>query len=66
MCSTGIAVILIIVGMIRDHDVCAPKASEPDFHILNFFTALGAIMFAFAGHVSRGCFGEEREDMGFK
>ncbi|KAI6170622.1 Amino acid transporter, transmembrane family-containing protein [Aphelenchoides bicaudatus] len=50
MCSTACAVVLIIIGTMKDHDVCAPKAAEPKFHILNLFTALGTVVFTFGGH----------------
>jgi hypothetical protein len=52
MFSTACAVILIIIGTLRDHEVCAPIAEKLKFNTLDMFTALGTIVFTFGGHVS--------------
>ncbi|KAI6243311.1 Amino acid transporter, transmembrane family-containing protein [Aphelenchoides fujianensis] len=44
MCSTAIAVSLIVAGAARDHEPCAPAAAEPPFRFSGFFGALGTIV----------------------
>lgn len=50
MCSTFIAVVLIVTGTGMDYKKCSANISQPKFSLLNFFTALGTITFAFSGH----------------
>ncbi|KAI6243247.1 Amino acid transporter, transmembrane family-containing protein [Aphelenchoides fujianensis] len=50
MCSTAVAVVLILVGAGMDHAACGPHRGEPGFRLINFFTALGTVVFTFGGH----------------
>ncbi|KAI6242280.1 Amino acid transporter, transmembrane family-containing protein [Aphelenchoides fujianensis] len=52
MCSTAIAVSLIVAGAARDHERCAPAAAEPSFRFSGFFGALGTIVFTFCAHAT--------------
>lgn len=51
-CTTTFAVILICIGAILDSPVCAPNSvgQPPNFHVTNYFLALGTILFAYGGH----------------
>lgn len=50
MCSTAVAVGLLVAGAIKDHPTCHPVRRDPEFRILNLFLALGTIVFTFGGH----------------
>ncbi|GMR54212.1 hypothetical protein PMAYCL1PPCAC_24407 [Pristionchus mayeri] len=50
MCSTCVAVILMIVGIIHDWGKCAPEVDFPPVVFNKFFLAYGTIMFAYGGH----------------
>ncbi|CAJ0579044.1 unnamed protein product, partial [Mesorhabditis spiculigera] len=50
MMTTSIAVILILVGSVLDYDKCHSEKAMPDFHVTNYFLALGTFLFAYGGH----------------
>ncbi|GMT01170.1 hypothetical protein PENTCL1PPCAC_23344, partial [Pristionchus entomophagus] len=50
MCSTCVAVCLMIVGIINDWGACAPEVDFPPVVFNKFFLAYGTIMFAYGGH----------------
>ncbi|KAI6230732.1 Transmembrane amino acid transporter protein [Aphelenchoides fujianensis] len=52
MFTTSAAVMLIIIGASMDHEACAPHKDMPDFHPVNYFLALGTLIFSFGGHAA--------------
>ncbi|KAF8368540.1 hypothetical protein PRIPAC_86369 [Pristionchus pacificus] len=50
MCSTCVAVCLMIVGIIHDWGGCAAEVDFPPVVFNKFFLAYGTIMFAYGGH----------------
>lgn len=50
MCTTSCAVVLICVGSISDYDTCNKHKEMPKFNIINYFLALGTMLFAYGGH----------------
>ncbi|KAI6212459.1 Aa-trans domain-containing protein [Aphelenchoides besseyi] len=50
MCSTAIAVVLIMIGAGMDFSECSKNKGEPGFKLMNLFTALGTVVFTFGGH----------------
>ncbi|KAI6186022.1 Amino acid transporter, transmembrane family-containing protein [Aphelenchoides besseyi] len=50
MCSTAIAVVLILIGAGMDFLECSKNKGEPGFKLMNLFTALGTVVFTFGGH----------------
>lgn len=52
MVTTSSAVVLISVGSILDYDTCHPYHETPDFNAINYFLALGTILFAYGGHAA--------------
>ncbi|KAI6228721.1 Transmembrane amino acid transporter protein [Aphelenchoides fujianensis] len=52
MFTTSAAVMLIIIGASMDHEACAPHKDMPEFHPVNYFLALGTLIFSFGGHAA--------------
>ncbi|KAI6213798.1 hypothetical protein M3Y94_00194100 [Aphelenchoides besseyi] len=52
MFTTTLAVTLIIVGASMDYEECRKEKHMPDFHIANYFLALGTLIFSFGGHAA--------------
>lgn len=50
MFTTTLAVILIIVSASMDYKDCAPHMEMPKFNIVNYFLALGTLIFSYGGH----------------
>ncbi|CAJ0959221.1 unnamed protein product, partial [Mesorhabditis belari] len=50
MMTTSMAVMLILVGASIDYEKCHKEKAMPDFHITNYFLALGTFLFAYGGH----------------
>ncbi|GMS85362.1 hypothetical protein PENTCL1PPCAC_7537, partial [Pristionchus entomophagus] len=50
MCSTIVAVTLMIIGISHDRDVCSREVDFPPVVFSQFFLAYGTIMFAYGGH----------------
>jgi len=52
MFTTTLAVVLIIVSAGLDHKECAPHQAMPKFNIVNYFLALGTLIFSYGGHAA--------------
>jgi vesicular inhibitory amino acid transporter len=50
MCTTSLAVIFICLGSILDYDTCEKYHKMPEFNIIDYFLALGTMLFAYGGH----------------
>lgn len=49
MASTAAAIVLLTMGAAFDYGACAPHRHMPDFKVLNYFLALGTVLFTFGG-----------------
>lgn len=52
MFTTTLAVILIIVSASMDYKKCSPHMEMPNFNIVNYFLALGTLIFSYGGHAA--------------
>jgi len=52
MCTTSLAVILILIGSGLDYSTCNPVSTMPDSKATNYFLALGTMLFAYGGHAA--------------
>lgn len=52
MFTTTLAVILIILSASMDYGKCAPHRHMPEFNIVNYFLALGTLIFSYGGHAA--------------
>uniref|UniRef100_A0A914ERU7 Amino acid transporter transmembrane domain-containing protein n=1 Tax=Acrobeloides nanus TaxID=290746 RepID=A0A914ERU7_9BILA len=50
MCTTSLAVIFICLGSLLDYDTCEKYHKMPEFNIIDYFLALGTMLFAYGGH----------------
>lgn len=60
MIATAIAVVLIIIGTLRDLSTCRPVAATSPWTLHGIFHAYGTLVFAYGGH---GCFPTIAHDM---
>ncbi|KAI6189674.1 Aa-trans domain-containing protein [Aphelenchoides bicaudatus] len=52
MFTTTLAVILIIVSASMDYHACNPHKEMPNFNVVNYFLALGTLIFSYGGHAA--------------
>ncbi|TKR87051.1 hypothetical protein L596_011524 [Steinernema carpocapsae] len=52
MITTTVAVILICIGGGFDYQYCHQHKEMPDFHITQYFLALGTFLFSYGGHAA--------------
>ncbi|CAD5213157.1 unnamed protein product [Bursaphelenchus okinawaensis] len=60
MLCTLTAVLLSMGGVISDMELCQDTLTVPDFNVMNAFTSMGSILFAYGGHA---CFPTVQSDM---
>jgi amino acid permease len=52
MCTTTVAVCLIILSAAMDYEQCHPHQQMPEFNPVNYLLALGTLIFSYGGHAA--------------